>query len=66
MTDDAKIYADPSAVDAKEGAVHVEGPDNVDVELTPEAAEETADRLTEQAVKARGQRRLKKLIHRAK
>jgi hypothetical protein len=63
---DAKVYRDPSTVDANDGAVHVDGPDAVDVEMTPEAAEETADRLTEQAVTARGQRRLRKLVHRAK
>ena len=32
------------------------GPDDVDVRLTPEAAEETSDRLTTGAMKARGQR----------
>jgi hypothetical protein len=60
------IYSEPSDVEAKEGAVEVEGPDNVDVAMTPEAAEETSDRLTSEAVKARGQRRLSRLIHRAK
>jgi hypothetical protein len=34
--------------------------------MTPEAAEETSERLTEQAVKARGQRRLGRLTHRAR
>jgi hypothetical protein len=64
--DDPKLYPNPSAVKAKEGAVEVRGPDAVDVDLTPEAAEETAERLTEQAVTARGQRRLKTLPHRPK
>jgi len=60
MTDN-KIYADPSAVDAKDGVVEVDGPDSVDVTMTPEAAEETADRLLEQSITARGQRIMKKL-----
>lgn len=57
------VYPDPSVVEAEKGAVHVDGPDHVDVALTPEAAEETAERLTNQAVMARGQRRLKKNPH---
>jgi hypothetical protein len=36
----------------------------VDVDMTPEAAEETAERLTDEAVKARGQRRLMRFRHR--
>jgi len=66
MTGEHKPYADPSEVEAKDGTVAVHGPDAVDVELTPEAAEETAERLTEQAVTARGQRRLMRFPHRAK
>jgi hypothetical protein len=66
MTDDPKIYGDPSSVDAIAGAVHVQGPDHVEVNLSPEAAEETAERLTDEAVRARGQRRLKNLPHRPK
>jgi hypothetical protein len=65
MSDD-KTYSQPSDVDAKDGAVAVHGPDNVDVDMTPEAAEETADRLTDQAVKARGQRRLMRFPHQAR
>jgi hypothetical protein len=53
-------------VNANDGTVEVEGPDNVDVAMTPEAAEETSDRLTLEAVKARGQRRLGRLTHRPK
>ena len=49
-----KPYSDPSQVKAKDGAVAVHGPDEVDVDMTPEAAEETAERLTDEAVKARG------------
>jgi hypothetical protein len=61
-----KIYGQPSAVTAEEGDVLVEGPDDVDVGLTPDAAEETSDRLLEGSMKARGQRRLKDYPHRAK
>lgn len=60
-----KTYGDPSKVAAKDGAVAVHGPDEVDVDMTPEAAEETAERLTDEAVKARGQRRLMRFSHRA-
>jgi hypothetical protein len=57
------VFDEPSDVDAVEGTVHVDGPDAVDVALTPEAAEETSERLSSEAVKARGQRRLGKLPH---
>jgi len=56
-------YEQPSKVRADDGAVSMDGPDDVDVKLTPEAAEETADRLTDEAVMARGQRRLRGLPH---
>jgi len=59
-----KPYSDPSQVKAKDGAVAVHGPDEVDVDMTPEAAEETAERLTDEAVRARGQRRLMRFRHR--
>ena len=60
------VYPDPSKVKADEGAVEVEGPDQVDVALTPEAAEQTSERLESEAVRARGQRRLKDLPHQPK
>ncbi|HXC75285.1 MAG TPA: hypothetical protein VN640_11495 [Sphingomicrobium sp.] len=66
MEDKRTVYPDASEVSAVDGAVELDGPDAVDVAMTPEAAEETSERLTDQAVKARGQRRLGKLIHRAK
>jgi hypothetical protein len=53
----------PSKVKAKDGTVKVRGPDDVEVDLTPEAAEETSDRLLNEAMKARGNRRLKDLPH---
>ena len=56
--DDSKIYDEASDVDAVDGVVVVNGPDEVDVRLTATAAEETSDRLLEGAMKARGQRHL--------
>jgi hypothetical protein len=64
--DDQQIYEEPSEVTAKDGAVKLDGPDAVDVRMTPEAAEETADRMADQAVMARGQRYLKDLPIRPK
>jgi hypothetical protein len=54
MTDD-KIYDDPSEVSAEDGVVSVQGPDAVDVQMTPEAADETSDRLLRAAMRAKGQ-----------
>jgi hypothetical protein len=65
MEDKRTVYPDPSKVSAADGAVEVDGPDAVDVTMTPEAAEETSDRLIDEAVRARGQRRLGKMTHRA-
>jgi hypothetical protein len=56
---DNKLYDQPSEVCATEGEVKIDGPDAVHVSLTPEAADETAERLTDESVMARGQRRLK-------
>jgi len=50
-------------VKAVDGAVKVDGPDAVHIALTPEAAEETSERLLGQAFKARGQRRMKRFPH---
>jgi hypothetical protein len=58
------IYDEPSDVKAVDGQVDIEGPDAVDVSLTPEAAEETSERLLHQSFKARGQTRLKNNTHR--
>ena len=49
-------YAVPSEVTAEQGDVIVEGPDGVAVSLTPDAAEETARRLSQAAAEARRQR----------
>ena len=56
-------YSDPSDVTAEDGSVHVIGPDHVDVARTPEAAEDTFDRLLNGAMKATGQRRISQLDH---
>jgi hypothetical protein len=61
MIGDGKIYHEPSDVRAVDGEVEVDGPDAVDVTLSPEAAEETSDRLFKEATRAAGQRRLKDL-----
>ena len=61
--DDDEIYDEPSAVTAMDGVVSVDGPDGVDVKLTPEAAEETSQRLSDESVMARGQRRLRNNPH---
>jgi hypothetical protein len=57
------VYDTASDVEANDGVVQLDGPDAVDVAMTPEAAEETSERLTAQAVKARGQRRLAGFPH---
>ena len=53
MTDD-KIHDKPSKVTAEDGVVTVEGPDAVDVRMTPEAADETSRRLLFGAMQAMG------------
>ena len=60
-TEKRQVYDRPSEVD---GCVTLNGPDAVDVAMTPEAAEETSDRLAEHAAKAAGQRRLRNYPHR--
>ena len=53
---DKKVYDEPSDVTAKDGSVFLFGPDHVDVAMSAEAAEETSDRLLQNAMMARGQR----------
>ena len=53
---DKTVYEEPSDVEAKDGVVSVEGPDAVDVKLTPDAAAETSDRLLSGSMKAQGQK----------
>lgn len=61
--DKNETYDDPSSVNAKDGKVQVDGPDSVDVTLTPEAAAESGERLIEGAAQAAGQRRLRGMPH---
>ncbi len=51
-----EIFAKASDVSAEDGVVNVDGPDGVDVGLTPEAALETSNRLLDGATEAAGQR----------
>jgi hypothetical protein len=46
----------PSDVSAEEGEVQVDGPDGVAIAFTPEAAEETSQRLLLGAMAAHAQR----------
>ena len=55
MTMKDKPYDKPSGVTAAGGEVHLDGPDGVDVSMTPEAALETSDRLLSRGLKAQGQ-----------
>lgn len=64
MSHKKTVYDEPSEVRAIDGRVDVKGPDAVDVTLSPEAAEETSDRLLSATFAARGQRRLKRFPHR--
>ena len=50
------VYEEPGEVDADNGVVLLTGPGTVRVRFTPDAAEETSDRLAAGAMKARGQR----------
>jgi hypothetical protein len=61
-----ETYNKPSEVVAYNGKVHVDGPDGVDVALTPDAAIETGHRLIEEGARAAGQEREKTIDHRPK
>jgi hypothetical protein len=52
MPDD-DTYDEATEVTGKDDQVILDGPDGVDVKVTPEAAEQTADNLIEGAVMAR-------------
>jgi hypothetical protein len=62
-----RVYDAPSDVSAEEGKVVVDGPDDVAVSLTPDAAIETSDRLLHAGLAANGQRveAKRKATHRA-
>lgn len=53
---DDKVYDEATRVDAEAGNVVLDGPDGVDVVMTPDAALETSDRLLFGAAQAVGQR----------
>ena len=55
MTSEPELFDEPTKVTAKEGEVVLDGPDGVDVKLTPEAASETSDRLLFASGQARAQ-----------
>ena len=58
MTDgNTQCYDEATKVSAKDGEVILDGPDGVDVKLSPEAARETSTRLWDGAAKAKGQRK---------
>jgi hypothetical protein len=61
-----ETYNQPSSVVAEDGRVLLDRPDGVDVAITPDAAVETAERLTDAAALAAGQRREKTFDHRPK
>ena len=61
-----ETYSKPTDVVAEDGRVLLDGPDGVDLALTPEAALETGGRLIDEAAKAAGQEREKKIDHRPK
>jgi hypothetical protein len=61
-----ETYAKASDVVAEDGRVLVDGPDAVDVALTPEAAIESGERMIEEGLRANGQVRQKAIDHRPK
>lgn len=56
-----EIYDQATDVSACDDSVKLNGPDGVDVAMTPNAAVETADRLLNAAVTIRGQQVRKQL-----
>ncbi len=53
-----ELFDEATKIEAVDGNVELDGPDGVDVALTPEAAEETVDRMFRASAEAAGQRRL--------
>ena len=49
-------YEEPSEVAAENGKVLVDGPDGVAIALTPDAALETSERLSQAGAEAHGQK----------
>lgn len=58
-----KVYDEATEVTAADGNLRLDGPDAVDVTVTPDAADQTIDNLIEGVAKARGQERLSRLPH---
>ena len=58
------LYDQATRVTAAHGDVILDGPDGVDVAMTPEAALATSDRLLEGALAARGQQLSDELVKR--
>lgn len=63
---DKETYSEPTEVVAEDGKVVLDGPDGVDLAMTPEAALETGGRLIDGAAKAAGQNREKQIDYRPK
>jgi hypothetical protein len=59
-----ELFDEATKIQAVDGKVELDGPDGVDVAMTPEAAEETADRMFRASAEAAGQRKLKGNPHR--
>lgn len=55
-----QVHDKPAEVSAEAGEVLVEGPGGITYSFTPEAADETSQRLLHGAVEAHGQRLLRK------
>lgn len=55
----SRVYDEASKVTPAEGVVKVDGPDGVEVALTPEAAVKTGAELIEKAAQARGDAEIK-------
>jgi osmotically-inducible protein OsmY len=66
MSDRAELFDEATKVSAKDGEVILDGPDGVDVKMTPEAAEKTAEELEKGAAEASGQRRMQRMTIRGK
>ena len=55
-----ETYSKPTDVTSEKGRVFLDGPNGVDVAMTPDAAQETGDRLIDEAAKAAAEERPKK------
>jgi hypothetical protein len=66
MSKETQTYNKATEVTTEEGRVLLDGPDGVDVALTPDAALETGNRLIEGAAEAVGKEHFAKMDHRPK